>query len=262
MALAGLILFRRRLKTIAVQSELQAAHDAQMSIMPQLPPQVTGLDVAGACLPASKVGGDFYEYLWADRQDIPFRLVIGDVSGKAMKAAMTAVMASGMFLVKTDEHGPLPEVLETVNHALHRKTDRGVFVAICMASFDVPSRQLQFCNAGLCKPLRLREGTVATLDSVGERVPLGISALQSYQATTLATRPGDVYLFFSDGVTETMNGQGDFFGEERLRDLLLELGTPSNSAARLRDGIVAALQAFHRGTQPFDDITLVVVRVD
>ena len=260
--LAGLLLYRWRLRTIAVRSELQAAHDAQMSVMPQVPPKVAGLDVAGACLPASKVGGDFYEYLWAERQDAPFRLVIGDVSGKAMKAAMTAVMASGMFLVQTDEHGPLPQVLETVNHSLHRKTERGVFVAICMASFDVPARQLQFCNAGLCKPLRCRDGVVIALDSEGDRTPLAIFPQQSYLATPVPMCAGDVYLFFTDGVTEAMNVDGEFFGEERLRKLFLELAASPTPAKEVRDGITAALKRFHRGTQPFDDITLVVVRVD
>ncbi|HNY29154.1 MAG TPA: SpoIIE family protein phosphatase, partial [Candidatus Sumerlaeota bacterium] len=73
---------------------------------------------------------------------------------------------------------------------------------------------------------------------------------------------GDVYLFFTDGVTEAMNVDGEFFGEERLRKLFLELAASPTPAKEVRDGITAALKRFHRGTQPFDDITLVVVRVD
>ncbi|MFC2146334.1 PP2C family protein-serine/threonine phosphatase, partial [Acidobacteriota bacterium] len=86
-----------------LQAVLQTARDAQMSIMPQSDPQVPGFDISGTCVPASEVGGDFFDYIWLTEEKTKFGIAIGDVSGKAMKAAMTAVMSDGILFSKANE---------------------------------------------------------------------------------------------------------------------------------------------------------------
>jgi ligand-binding sensor domain-containing protein/serine phosphatase RsbU (regulator of sigma subunit) len=261
LLVAGLLLFyRRRLKSMILKRELRAAHDAQMSIMPQGDPAPSGLDVSGICLPANEVGGDFFDYLWFQQDPNRFGIVIGDVSGKAMKAAMTAVMTSGMFLVKSHEAIPLPEMMSSINRSLCEKTDKTIFVAICLASFDLSRRHFRFCNSGLCRPLRLRRGAVTVLESAGD-VPLGVLPDQQFPFQEVALQPGDVLVFFSDGVPEARNGEGEFFGNERLRTVFASAAALADSAVAVKKGIIAAIQAFSGSSRQFDDITLVVVRV-
>lgn len=256
-----LLLYRRRLKRMVLERELRAAHEAQMSIMPHSDPHPGGLDVSGICLPASEVGGDFFDYLWLNGDSDRFGIVIGDVSGKAMKAAMTAVMTSGMFLVKTHEPIPLPEMMGSVNRSLCEKTDRNIFIAICLAAFDRGGTRLQFCNAGLCKPLLLRGGEVRVLESEGDQVPLGILANQAYPFRSLPLQAGDTLIFFSDGVPEARNSEGEFFGNERLQAVFSQAAVRETTAPGVKRDIIAAVRSFTGAARQFDDITLVVVRV-
>jgi len=263
LVLIGLILLmlRRRLRIVGMKSELAAAHEAQMSIMPRQDPDVEGYDVSGICLPASEVGGDFFDYFPLKSAGNGFGIVVGDVSGKAMTAAMTAVMASGMVSLKAEEEASLTAIMESVNEALCRKTDRSVFIAACLLSLQTRPLSFSCCNAGLCRPLLKRGQQVEPMERERYRFPLGVDARASFEERSQNLEAGDVLLVHTDGITESRSPGGEFYGVRRLMRLLREMDTGHASAGEIRHRIVREVLAFSGGEKPFDDMALVVVKV-
>lgn len=264
LALAALasLLFRRRLKVIAMKAELRTAHDAQMSIMPGADPDVPGLNVSGICIPANEVGGDFFDFFWIDRARSTYGILIGDVSGKAMQAAMTAVMANGMIVSEALKAAGPQAVLSHVNAPLFQKTGSQMFIAACLAMIDTGARQLTLTNAGLVSPQLKSGSAVDAVELPGPRFPLGLVERVDYGQRTLRLQPGDLLVFATDGVTEAHNRDKEFYGEEKLRALLLGLDTARLTAAQIRDAIVADVKGFSESQAQFDDMTVVTVKVN
>lgn len=247
--------YRTRLTT-----ELQTAHDAQMSIMPQQDPLVPGFDISGACVPASEVGGDFFDYLWLTEARSKFGIAIGDVSGKAMKAAMTAVMSDGILFSKADESDSIHEIMTRVNRPIYLKTDRKMFTALCLASIDLKSKELAFTNAGLNHPLLKSGGKVFHLKGKGPKFPLGIHKDNHYEEQRHELKSGDILLFFTDGIPDACNPAGDFFELSRLERFLEQLDTAGMTAVEIKNCIIDEVMAFSGSASQQDDLTLVVVK--
>ncbi len=258
--LGGVILSRRRLRLVRMQAELRAAHDAQMSIMPQEDPEVPGFDISGLCLPANEVGGDFFDYLWLDPARTRLGIVVGDVSGKAMRAAMTAVMTCGMIRLSARRGLSAAEMLTAVNGPLFADTRRDVFVAICAVTIDLQAGALAFTNAGLEHPFLKKNGAVRQISSNGARQPVGLVAETRYSEHPVPLEPGDVIVFTSDGVTEARNRSKQYYGTERLAKLLSALEIRDLTARRILDEILDDVRMFAGRAAQLDDMTVVVVK--
>jgi serine phosphatase RsbU (regulator of sigma subunit) len=245
-----------------MKAELRTAHDAQMSIMPGADPDVPGLNVSGICIPANEVGGDFFDFFWIDRARSTYGILIGDVSGKAMQAAMTAVMANGMIVSEALKAAGPQAVLSHVNAPLFQKTGSQMFIAACLAMIDTGARQLTLTNAGLVSPQLKSGSAVDAVELPGPRFPLGLVERVDYGQRTLRLQPGDLLVFATDGVTEAHNRDKEFYGEEKLRALLLGLDTARLTAAQIRDAIVADVKGFSESQAQFDDMTVVTVKVN
>ena len=260
---AGVVLvaYRRRLRTERMKAELRAAHDAQMTIMPHNDPTIPGYDISGQCVPANEVGGDFFDYFWLDAQHTRFGIVVGDVSGKAMQAAMTAVMASGMINAETGNGCSLGGILKKTNGLLYPKTERQMFTAVCLVSLDPSRKALTFANAGLNKPL-LRSGSVVSLlDPTGTTHPLGMLRESEYHERTVHLSSGDVIVLQTDGILEAQDRARNLYGEERLLRLLETLDVAAASAREVRDAIFEDVQRFAASAPQHDDMTVVVIKV-
>jgi sigma-B regulation protein RsbU (phosphoserine phosphatase) len=259
----GLIYFgyRQRVKHVRMKAELRAAHEAQMSIMPQADPQIPGFDISGVCLPANEVGGDFFDYLWLDGAQTKFGIVIGDVSGKAMQAAMTAVMANGMIYAKTDEELSIKEIMTRLNRPMYSKIKREMFTALCFAAIDLKTKELTFTNAGLIEPLLKRGATAVYLEAAGCKHPLGVTKDDSYEERKLPLQSGDVLVFVTDGVTEEQNSAGEMYGELVLQKLLERMDTAHATAAAIKARIITEVKRFSGVTSQDDDMTVIVVKV-
>lgn len=262
-ALLGLVwvLFRIRMRTVRMKAELRAAHDAQMAIMPQADPELPGYTVSGACIPANEVGGDFYDYLWLDAEQTRFGIAVADVSGKAMKSAMSAVMTDGMICLEADGTAAIPDIMSRVNRSMHRKLDRAMFSALCLSGIDLKERRLRFTNAGLSEPRLKRNGTVRALRGTGPRYPLGSVRDTVYAETLVELEPGDVLVFYTDGLSEARNRRGHFMGDDDLERVLREMDSDGLDAAAVKKRILAAVERFTEGAPRHDDMTVVVVTV-
>jgi serine phosphatase RsbU (regulator of sigma subunit)/ligand-binding sensor domain-containing protein len=257
------ILYRKRLGNERLKIELQTAHDAQMSIMPQTDPQVDGYDISGVCVPANEVGGDFFDYIWMNETQTILGIAVGDVSGKAMKSAMTAVMTSGMIYSKVEEKRSVSDIMRQVNRPLFSKTDRNIFTALCLSAIDLKTRELTFTNAGLPIPLlKPRDAkTINPLRGKGEKMPLGARINTRYQEKRYSLNSGDVVVFYTDGICEAKNLENRFYGDETLATLLRETDLNALSAKEIKNRIIRDVNRFSRGAPQHDDMTVVVLKV-
>jgi serine phosphatase RsbU (regulator of sigma subunit) len=253
-------IIRARLKSVRMTTELAAAHDAQMSIMPQSPPEVPGFEIAGAWIPAYGVGGDFYDYIWLDGEPPRLCIVVADVAGKGMRAAMNAVMSDGMVYSRARQSGSVEEIMESLNRSIYHKVGRRMFTALCLAVLNPKTRELTVSDAGMCEPLlRTPQGT-DYLSVPGNRLPLGVRAHTNYQSATVTLAEGDVVVLFTDGVPEAQNREHQLYGYEIPRDLLRGPDFSGLSATEIVDRLVQDVQKFCNGAKPSDDMAIVVIK--
>ncbi len=257
-----LFLYRRRMQTIRMKIELQTAHNAQMSIMPQADLLLEGFTISGICIPASEVGGDFYDIFWIDDEQTMLGVAVGDVSGKAMQAAMIAVMSSGMIYSNTDKTTSPSQVAARLNRSLYHKTNERMYTALCLANIDVPGRKFTYTIAGFSPPLLKSKGNVVSLDGAGHGLPLGALVDSRYREDSVQLESGDVLVVFTDGVTDALNMSREFYDQQRLEDLLSDTDTSSLTAAEIKDLIVEDVKDFTGNMHQADDMTLVVIKSD
>jgi phosphoserine phosphatase RsbU/P len=236
----GIVLFLRHTRLTQLQersaAELQAASEMQRRLVPAEMPTVTGCAIAAAYWPAAEVGGDFYQVL--PQADGSTLIVLGDVSGKGLKAAMTGTFALGA-LRNIAAQSPQPAgLLEALNKVIVGAGQEGLITMIC--SRVAKNGEILIANAGHLAPYR--NGEEISLDS---GLPLGIAPDNTYVESVLHLAPGDILTFLSDGVVEARNPAGELFGFERTRAV-------SGESAQ---EIAAAAQAFGQE----DDITVLTL---
>ena len=256
----AVILYNRRMKNIKMKTELQAAHDAQMSIMPGTSPKIKGMDIASVCLPANEVGGDFFDYFFSEEAKTRLGIVIGDVSGKAMKAAMIAVLTDGMLCSIVRNMESTAAIMTQLNHPIYSKIDRNMFTALLLSIIDFEKKEIVFTNAGLNEPILKRGEQVLNLKAEGVTHPLGMIENLNYSERRVKMQEGDTLVFITDGVVETLNPKKECYGEERLLQLIQDMNTSELTAEMIKDKIIEDVKRFSNSAQQFDDIALIVVR--
>lgn len=252
---------RIHLERERLRSELESAREMQMHLMPVRAPSLPGLDIAGLCDPAREVGGDFYDYFQASDQPSRLAVAVADVSGKGMKAAMTAVMANGMLHALSAGNYAPDALLQMVNTPLHHKSDKRMFTTLFFGVMDIHNKRFNFVNAGQMPPLLMRDGEITSLDSNGPRLPLGAIAKVMYEPTQLELKPGDRLLLYTDGVNEAMNPERELFGIQRLEAAFAATAEIQSSAEALSH-IRTQIDAFTAGKEAHDDITMVMISVN
>ena len=238
-----------------LESELELARRIQRRLLPDGPPSVPGLEIAGRSESAREVGGDYYDHfdLGAGR----VLLVIADVSGKGVPAAllMSGFRAS---LMSQDAHALGPDRLaERVNEFLHRSVESGKFVTAFLGFLDAESGRIVYANAGHNPPALMRaDGRVEWLTTGG--VVLGILPHSRFESGEALLGPGDLLALYTDGVTEGANAAGELWGDERLVATLSRLRSlPCDQAA---EALVREVREFEGKIGPADDITVLLAR--
>lgn len=239
-----------------ISRDLEQAAAIQRRLLPHEAPIVPGYEIAGHNLPCQTVGGDYFDFF--PYGDGRIGLVLGDVAGKGMPAAllMTA-LKGGVQVLLGEAPDDVALLMSRLDRLVAANFPRNRFVTLFFGLLDPASGELTYCNAGHNPPFLVRA------DDSFERLPscgtiLGIFPDLPYEVKRCRLEPGDVLTLFSDGVTEENNPSGEEFGEERLARVLGERGR--GAAVDLVEAVRQAVLAWAAGAAPTDDVTVVVAR--
>jgi phosphoserine phosphatase RsbU/P len=184
-------------------------------------------------------------------------IAIGDVSGKGAPAAIYAALVSGILRSHAPiEPGPA-EMLSAVNLSLGERRIDGQFVSIIYAVWDDQQRTLQVANSGLPRPIYCHDGKIEVIDATG--LPLGLFDDAEYDEFTFKAKPGDLFVFFSDGILDATNRHGRPFGRSRVEEIVAECS--AKSADCVVNNIFKAVSEHAAGVETFDDQTVVAIKV-
>jgi len=244
---------KRRLET-----ELELSHKLQKALLPQLMPEISGLQVAAFSQPAEIVGGDYFDFFRF--RDDSHGFAIADVMGKGLPASMLMASLQASLRILGPENDSPAAVAQRLNALFCHNIHLIKFITLFLGSYDPATRALKYCNAGHNPPLLFRreKQTAQWLQPTGAAI--GLAENFTFGVETVALSPGDVLVLYTDGVTEAMNAAREEFGENRLAELMRR---KANLPAKdLLKELRLALREF-TGEQSFkDDLTLVVGKVD
>ncbi len=251
---------RRITERVRMTRELEIARQVQMKLLPKRSPEIPGFDIAGICIPALEVGGDYYDFI--DLPDGNIGIAVGDVSGKGLPAAIYMTLTKGIVQSHADHQLPPGVVLSKVNQLLYRSIEKGNFVSMFYAVLSVNSRKMTLSRAGHNPAVFLFENA-GQISLKPNGLALGIEKGEVFdrviQDQDLQLYPGNVILFYTDGYTEAMNEQKEEFGEDRLIAALQEVRhLPSE---KIISHISQKIRQFAGSAPQHDDMTMVVVKV-
>jgi serine phosphatase RsbU (regulator of sigma subunit) len=246
------------LKAREQEYEMQIAKEIQMSLLPTDLPELDDVALAGLCVPAHQIGGDYYDFI-SREQTKAYDLIIADVSGHNIGSALIMAEARTYIHSQIESLEKPAEMLEALNRFFFKNLDRSdLFVTMFYLQYRPQERELCYTSAGHNTPLlwRKEQQQLETLDAEG--LIFGIKQNVNFEQKIAHLAPGDLLLLYTDGIIEAEDNQGEFFGLERLGNLLQESG--DLSPQEIIDSILNQVRIF-TGMRHFnDDITLVVVK--
>ena len=238
-------------KLVALQNELDVARGMQQSILPTRFPQGPGYSVYGKMQAARNVGGDFFDVMHLSNGQIG--LAVADVSDKGVPAALFMMSSRTLLKGAAIGHAAPGDVLREVNDLLLADNEGSMFVTVLYAVYDPATRTLTYANGGHNSPLVVHaDGTSALLPRTNG-IALGIAPDIQYQQNSVTLSPGDTVIFYTDGVTEAMNGKGEEFGLGPLSQFFM--ANPPQDPEKTTADVFEAVNAFAGDTPQSDDIT-------
>lgn len=238
-----------------LEKDLEIARDIQNALLPGCCPEIPGLEIGVRYDPARTLGGDLYDFL--PYGECCLGIAVGDVTGKGTAAALYGMLTMGTLRTHALGRFEPAEMLRLANESLCQRKIQERFATVTYAVWDYDTHTLALANAGMPHPLLLSDGKCERIPLDG--LPLGIFEDARYEERNFALHPGDLIVFYSDGIVETTDARGREFGLERLRTLLAANGHAS--APELVDRISREVERFGGGRPQPDDRTIVVVRV-
>ncbi len=264
VALENAKLFEENIEKSRMEEELKIAHDIQVSMLPEKAPTVEGFIIAARSIPAREVGGDFYDFIEIHGNGAGDRLgiVVGDVSGKAVSGALVMAASRSIFRVLAEAHASVEEVMSIGNARLNRDVKKGMFVALVYAVLDPRQKTLTLSNAGQTQPIICRsdQSEPVYIDTEGDKFPLGILKDSVYQETQVPLKQGDTVVFYTDGVVEAINDQGELYGFDRLMTSIAE--RRDLEAYGMLEKLIDDVSRYVGDVEQHDDLTVVVVKAD
>jgi phosphoserine phosphatase RsbU/P len=236
-------------------NELAVASEIQLRLHPENPPCLPGYDLIGLSFPCFEVGGDYYDFI--EQRDGRCIITLGDVSGKGTGAALLMSSVHAAVRAHTRTRLSAGEIVSEINQYIYDNTPANRFVTLFYSDLDPHTHQLTYINAGHNSPLLVRaSGEVTRLDIGG--FPLGITPFGDYREGWVELELGDVLVIYSDGVSESLNEEGEEFGEARLIEIVQK--NRGRTAPGVRDRIDEALTKFVGKAKSVDDLTLVILK--
>jgi sigma-B regulation protein RsbU (phosphoserine phosphatase) len=249
------MLHKQLLEQELIGKQLETAREVQASLLPHRAPDLPGYDIAGICIPAEEIGGDYFDYIPLSRNRLG--LAVADVSGHGIPSAL--VMTAFRALLRTKARGKMGPVniANTINRLLPEFTGDNHFVTVLYVILDTSSGNLTYISCGHPPPLLLRtEGGVEKLDQ--QNTALGVFQNLHFVDAQIQMTAGDILVLYTDGVIELMNQGGEVFGVQRLLQVIRE--NQVLAVADLIGKVIEAAQGFSGSHGFLDDLTLVIVR--
>jgi phosphoserine phosphatase RsbU/P len=244
---------------VTMKRDLEIAREIQSWLVPSHPPTVPGADIAFATRPQNSVAGDYYDAFFPNAEAGPegkLMLVIADVAGKSVPAALLMATLQASLRTIAGEGAPLADLVARLNrYACAHSLDGRRFTTAVLSEYDPRTRRLTYVNAGHNAPiLRRANGGLEKLDVGG--LPLGIRSPRSYETASVDLQPGDSLIFYTDGVVEAFNEKNEEFGEDRWQSIIRSL--PMLSAQETLQLLMKNVDEFVGATRQADDITCLV----
>jgi len=245
------------------EKELRFAQRVQMALLPQeLPKRLRGVDVSWHFDPARELGGDLCDFLSPEPNTLV--VAVGDVSGKGVPAALYSAAVGEMIRGRTfrrrleKERSTPASVLAGMNRILHERNLEEYYCTLCYAMFEFKKQAVTFANSGLPYPIRCTSGKAALIDMPG--VPLGSFGTSTYDDVVVPLASGDVFVLFSDGISEAFDEGGEEFGSARLIEVVER--TCAQTAKEIVGEVFGAVQQFCGHAEQSDDRTVVVIKIN
>jgi phosphoserine phosphatase RsbU/P len=238
-----------------MEQDLKAARKLQHVLLPRTAPEIRGLEAAIRSRPAREISGDVYDFF--DFGDDYAVIVFGDVSGKGAAAALYGALVSGLLRILAPRRRSPALLMQSLNETLLERKVDAQYAALLVVLWEPRTGLLTLCNAGAEPPMIFRRGGV--LKPKVEGIPIGLLEDRQYEEVQFQTEPGDMVLFFSDGVADQLNAKDEEFSRGRVSRLLKSHGTEPPEA--IAGAIFTELDTFRDGTSITDDQTVVAVKV-
>lgn len=248
---------------LEMQRELRIAHEMQMGLMPRESPAIAGFEIAGTCVPANEVGGDYFNYVWLDEGRTRLAFLVADVSGKGMGAATVTMRFNEMLRYEAQGRSAPGEILRGLDGSLRGRIGSATFVTCCFGVLDAPEKSVRLASAAhpCAYHYAARDGAVRRVEAtglpMGMTLPAGVGG--DYPETEVRMATGDLLVLYSDGIPEAQNVTGEFYEEGRLEEVVRK-GAMEMGARALAHEVVRDVTAFRGEALQLDDMTVVVVK--
>ena len=241
-----------------LKRELELGRQIQSEMLPHESLRFGLTEVKGMSIPAREVGGDFFNYFALDNGHVA--LLVGDVSGKGVGAALLMANFQAALRTRLTLGHDLASIADAIDRDVAATAPRGLYTTLFVGIYEPNSKRLRYVNAGHNPQFVLRQGNLDRLVSTG--TPIGLLPGRGYTQQEIQLASGDFLFFYTDGIVETENEEGEQFGNDRLERLLIETITadPAGPDAVLQR-IETAVRTFRGAAEPFDDATTMVVRI-
>ena len=239
-----------------IRAELSEAQNIQMGLLPTEAPDTKGFDVAGMSVPATQVGGDFFDYVTVANGQTA--IAVADAAGKGLRGAMNAVLTNGMLYEVSRFKSEADVILSDLNSGLAPRMYGPSFIALNLAILDETKKQIDYANGGQPYPVLKRGNDIIEIEN--SDLPLGSMKTVQYESITFDLNEGDVLIFHTDGLIEALNTEEEMYGTERLKESVSRI-PDSSSAEVVVQHLVKDVHDFVGEAEQYDDLTIVVVKV-
>lgn len=253
-AMLILVLMLELKDKLLARDELEAGRKIQVALMPPSTPEVPGWSVWLFSRPANEVGGDLVDFLRLSESRVG--IALGDVAGKGLKAALLMAKIQATMRALAPDIQSLARLGTKINEIFHRDSVPGVFASLLYMTLGDGSGRIRFFNAGHLPPMLVSGKTVRELGK--GNTALGLVARMKYAENSVRLKKGELLFGYSDGLVEARNEQGEFYGTDRLLDLLRTTG--GLSAPAIGEKIIASMAAFKGDARATDDMSIVIVK--
>ena len=246
------------LKNARVMRDMEIAQQIQLSFLPESPPELSGIDMGGRCISAAHVGGDYYDFFRRGEQTVD--LLIADVSGHSVGAALVMSEVRTLLRAQVNSAHNASAILQNLNNLLYDDLTRAeLFITMFYAKYNATTGRLSYANAGHNHPMVYRKGQSACIELDAEGLILGVKRSVMFEERTIELQQGDVVLFYTDGLTEAANPEGDMFENMRVCS---HLGSVSHLPVQeIIDSFYQAVTDFTGSMTLQDDVSIVVLKI-